>query len=310
MIEDHIDPTAEAHNHMSNLLRTVITSAAGMADKRAQRRQAEMQEIQRRSEAERRVFTERMTAERQAAELVYRRAYQDSWWDRARPEAIASAVAAAGAWAATDPKANDALSHIAEQLENRYGVDLAQAYRDAADPTAVPGQVRADVAQVQQDWSAAVTAETQEAEQAAGGTTPWEAEVLAVAGPTLGRQILDSEGWNHLEHRLDALDAAGEDVTERLRGAVTQRELDSAKDKGVTLAWRLKTPAAGASGGQDSAAAARRAAEGSRPPGQQPSKGSGSSRGMSPLDRQRANLADKQRSTGPERDSGPEAAAG
>jgi hypothetical protein len=33
----------------------------------------------------------------------------------------------------------------------------------------------------------------------------------------------DSEGWNHLEHRLDALDAAGEDVTERLRGAVTQR---------------------------------------------------------------------------------------
>lgn len=287
MIEEHIDPTAEAHNHMSNLLRTVITSAAGMADKRAQRRQAEMQEIQRRSEDERRLFTERMTAERQAAELV----------------------AAAGTWAATDPKANDALSHIAEQLEDRYGVDLAQAYRDAADPTSVPGQVRADVAQVQQDRSAAVTVEAQQAEQGGEGSTPWQAEVLAAAGPSLGRQILDSEGWNHLEHRLDALAAAGEDVTERLRSAVTQRELDSAKDKGVTLAWRLKTPAAGAGGGQDSAAAARRAAEGSRPPGQQTSKGPGT-RGMSPLDRQRANLADKQRSTGPERDSGPEAAAG
>ncbi len=38
MIEEHLDPTAEAHAHISNLMRTVITAAAGMADKRAQRR--------------------------------------------------------------------------------------------------------------------------------------------------------------------------------------------------------------------------------------------------------------------------------
>lgn len=112
------------------------------------------------------------------------------------------------------------------------------------------------------------------------------------------------------QHRLNTLDASGEDVTDRLRAAVTQRELATAKDKGVTLAWRLKGPAAGAAGGKEDADAARRAAEGSRPPGQKPSKGSGAGRGAMPLDRQRANLADKQRSAGPERDSGPEAAAG
>lgn len=264
MIEEHLDPTAEAHAHMSNLLRTLVTSAAGVADKRAQRRAHEQQDMQRRSEAEQRALNERVTAERQAAELVYRRTSRDSWWEKARPEEISEAVAAAGAWAGSDPRANDALSHIGEQLEARYGLDLTELYRSGQDPNTIPGQVRDQV--VTSEAARATAAAEAAAARPVDAGPPWEAEVLDAAGPTLGRQILDSEGWPHLQQRLTALDAAGEDVPGRLTRAVNERELDSAKDKSLALTWRLKKPAADTSAGKHGADASRRATTGASPP--------------------------------------------
>lgn len=301
MIEEHLDPTAEAHAHMSNLLRTLVTSAAGMADKRAQRRAQEQQDMQRRSEAEQRAFNERITAERQAAELVYRRTSRDSWWEKARPEEIGEAVAAAGAWAGSDPRANDALSHIGEQLEARYGLDLTDLYRSGQDPNTIPGQVRDQVA-TSEAARATAAAETAAA-RPVDARPPWEAEVLDAAGPTLGRQILDSEGCPHLQQRLTALDSGGEDVPGRLTRAVNERELDSAKDKSLALTWRLKKPAADTSAGKHGADASRQATVGASPPGQRSTPG--------PADAQRrAKFADKQRKAGPDREAGPEAAAG
>lgn len=305
MIEEHLDPTVEAHAHISNLLRTLVTAAAGITERRAQRREAEAREVQRRSETEQRAFAERINAERQAAELVYRRAYQDSWWAKASPQAIADAAGAAGLWAASDPRAHDAFVHIGERLQDRYGLDLAELWAEGGgDPGTAAGLVRDRVAQISHDREV-TAAEQATARQATG--VPWEAEVLDAVGPKLGHQIIDAEGWPHLQRRLTDLHATSEDVPDRLRRAVAQRELDSAKDKAVALTWRLNTPAAGT--GTHAATAAQRA---SSSPGTQPQKSaSGHDTGRGGRGRQRrADFADRQRRERTGRDDGPEAAAG
>jgi len=294
MIEDHIDPTGEAHTHISNLLRTAVTAAAAMADKRAQRHQRQLQDMERRSEAERRTFTDRLNAERQTAELVYRRAYQDSWWEKARPEDIAAAVGAAGAWAGADPKAADALRHIGEQLHDRHGLDLDELYRAAQDPAAVPEQVHATL-----------TRDT--SPRRAGDGPPWHAEVLAAAGETTGRGILESQGWPELAERLDALHVSGEDVAGWLQRAVAQRELGTANDKSLALLWRLK-PAQDTTASSTGADVARVAAAGAgapRPGRDRPGRPAGSF-----VARQLPNSARRQQQARSGRENGTEAAAG
>src|ERR1700729_1882551 len=51
VIEEHTDPTAEAHAQASNLLRTLLTALATVADRRAQRRQADQERQRHQSEA-------------------------------------------------------------------------------------------------------------------------------------------------------------------------------------------------------------------------------------------------------------------
>ncbi len=82
--------------------------------------------------------------------------------------------------------------------------------------------------------------------------------MLDVAGPALGHQLLRSEGWPHLQDRLTALNQGGDDVRQRLRSAIGERELDSAKDKSLALTWRLKSPAADRHDGKEGANAARK----------------------------------------------------
>ena len=104
MIEEHTDPTAEAHAQASNLLRTLLTALATVADRRAQRRQADQESQRHQSEAERRELEKRIEAERESAYLVYRRVYDESWWASPSPRKVADAVVAAGTWAGDDPE--------------------------------------------------------------------------------------------------------------------------------------------------------------------------------------------------------------
>lgn len=293
MIEEHLDPTTEAHAHITNLLRTVVTAAAGVAERRARQREEQQRDAQRRSDEHRRALNERLAAERHTAQLVYRRAHQDSWWNKARPDDIAAAVEAAGTWAAADPRASDALDHITGRLHDRYGIDLPDLYRTAQDPAVVAGTVRDRLADLQQ-----TQAET-------GPNSPWDAKaaVLTAAGPRLGAEILAAEGWHHLQRRLDTMHDAGAEVPEQLRRAVIERELDTAKDKALAVAWRLKTPAASArTVDTHGATAARRASHGV-PPSGSPSKASGSTQAA-------RRFAANQRRTDSQRDAGPEATAG
>jgi hypothetical protein len=301
MIEEHIDPTAEAHAQLSDLLRTLVTAAAGMADKAAQRRAAEEQAAARAAEAERRAFQERIDAERQTAFLAYRRVHDDRWWDTATPENIHDAVLAAGTWARSDPRADDAWLTIGDRLAGHYGIDLEglarRAREDPEHASSVPAVVHGQVAQAQRN-----APEAQAARQAASAVPPqdrWKREVTAVASGDLGAQILGSEGWPRLQDRLDKLQGVGKDPAAELRRAIGQREMDTAVDKAITLSWRLKETQA-RSGGEDTAKPTRQASAGAPPPGQ-----------PSAPETNAARFAKKQaKHNQAQRDAGPESASG
>jgi hypothetical protein len=282
VIEEHVDPTTETHAQISNLIRTLVTAAAGVAEKRAQRREAEQREAARQSDMARHAFEERMRAEREIAYLIYRNVERDRWWDRATPKDIADTVEVAGSWANTDPRAQAALNRVKEEVHHRYGIDL----QDGATPTEVLDQVEA----ARQAAQGAVPNEHEHADRSA--RLPWEQEILDAVGDELGNQVIASEGWPQLQNRLSHLHASGVDVHERLRNAVTERELDTAVDKAITLVWRLKP-------GPHTPAQTKPATNGSPPPGK---------RTKSESDPER--FAKKKMVSEHHRDNGPESTTG
>jgi hypothetical protein len=278
VIEEHVDPTTETHAQIANLIRTLVTAAAGVAEKRAQRREAEQREAARQSDMARHAFEERIRAEREIAYLIYRNVERDRWWERATPKDVADTVEVAGTWANTDPRAQAALNRVKEELHHRYGIDL----QDGATPLEVLDQVEAAK-------RAAQGAVTNQQEHASGpARPPWEQEILDAAGDELGRKVIASEGWPQLQNRLSHLQASGLDMHERLRNAVTERELDTAVDKAITLVWRLKP-------GPNTPAQTTPATRGSPPPGKRTKAESDPER-----------FAKKKMATEHHRDNGPE----
>ena len=242
MIEEHTDPTAEAHAQASNLLRTLLTALATVADRRAQRRQTGQERQRHRAEAERRETEKRIEAEREAAYLVYRRVYDESWWAAASPRKLAEAVVTAGTWAGADPRARDAWGELSEQLQARYGIDLdALAHRASTGASAreVASTVRGQVEQVRQAAQARPGPAARATEANAGWARRWEAEVLAAAGAELGARVIAEKGWPQLQERLDELKAAGKDVSARLPAAIGNDRLHGARDRASLLRYRL-----------------------------------------------------------------------
>ena len=236
MIEEHTDPTAEAHAQASNLLRTLLTALATVADRRAQRRQTEHEHQRHQAETERRELERRMEAEREAAHLVYRRVYDESWWSAASPRKLADAVVAAGTWAEADPRARDAWSELSEQLQARYGIDLEALARQAGatgtPAVQVASEVRGQVGQAQQAGQASDMPRAKR----------WEAEVVSLAGAELGAEIIAAKNWHHLQDHLDRYQLAGEDALAHLSEALSEGELTTANDKSRVLITRMHYP--------------------------------------------------------------------
>jgi hypothetical protein len=251
MIEEHTDPTAEAHAQASNLLWTLLSALATVADRRAQRRQAD-QDLQRhQSEDQRRELEKRIEAERESAYLVYRRVYDESWWVSPSPRKVADAVVAAGTWAGEDPRARHAWAELSEQLNARYGIDLDALARQPAGTTGpveqVASGVREQVERAQQagpptDQPGAGTRSVSTEGQAAPSARRWEAEVVKVAGAELGAQIIAAEAWYHLQNRLDKYQAAGEDPVQHLSEALAEGGPATANDKSRVLISRMNHP--------------------------------------------------------------------
>ena len=233
MIEEHTDPTAEAHAQASNLLRTLLTALATVADRRAQRRQAGQERQRHQAEAERRETEKRVEAERETAHLVYRRVYDESWWASASPRKLADAVVAAGTWADQDPRARDAWGELSEQLQARYGIDLdalaRQVNATGTPAREVASEVRGHVERARQAGQASDMARAKR----------WEAEVLAAAGAELGARVIAEKGWPQLQERLDELKAAGKDISARLPAAIGNDRLHGARDRASLLRYRL-----------------------------------------------------------------------
>jgi hypothetical protein len=251
MIEEHTDPTAEAHAQASNLLRTLLTAAATLADRRAQRRQADRENRRQQSQAERRELEKRTYAERESAYLVYRRVYDEGWWASPSPKKVADAVMAAGTWAVDDPRARDAWAELSEQLQGRYGIDLDTLARQDPGVGTPVEQVASGVReQVEQARQGGPQAEEPDARARSGGTTGqaassaerWEAEVVQVAGAELGAQIIAAEAWYHLQNRLDKYQAAGEDPLGHLSEALAEGGLATANDKSRVIISRMNHP--------------------------------------------------------------------
>ena len=244
MIEEHTDPIAEVHSLTSNLLRTLLTALATLADRHAQRLHADQERQRHQSEAERRELEKRIEAERDAAHLAYRRVYDQNWWATVTPRKIADAVVAAGAWAGDDPRARDAWTELSEQLSARYGIDLDTLARESGGK-AVPVEQVASGARDQVERA-------QKAGQAEPGGGPvekgvsskrrWEAEILELAGAELGAEIIAEEGWPGLQARLDKFKDAGQDPSARLSAAIAKGEFDTARDKASVLKFRVGNP--------------------------------------------------------------------
>jgi len=86
------------------------------------------------TEQQNRELQARFDAERASARAELAPIYERSWWDAASVEQIANVHETATAWRGIDSEADRAGKRIAEEVRDRYGLDVQDL---EADPTAM-----------------------------------------------------------------------------------------------------------------------------------------------------------------------------
>lgn len=130
MAEDN-DGIADA---LDGQLRIALTVAAQMGARLARLREELARTRQAQTEQQNRELQVRFDAERAAARAEQAPVYEHSWWDAASVEQIANVHETATAWHGIDSEADRAGERIAQEVQERYGLDV----RDLdADPAAV-----------------------------------------------------------------------------------------------------------------------------------------------------------------------------
>lgn len=115
-------------------LRVLLTAAGQVGERLARAREESLRRAQADSEREAWELRSRFDAEHRTARAELGNVYRPDWWDQAGAEQIASAYAAARAWAHDDPEAVRAEQQLRQEVRSRYGIDLDAT---GADPTAV-----------------------------------------------------------------------------------------------------------------------------------------------------------------------------
>ncbi|WP_085370105.1 hypothetical protein [Leifsonia sp. NCR5] len=113
-------------------LRIALTVAAQLGARFARIREALARTRQAQTEQQNRELQARFDAERAAARAELAPVYQRSWWDSASVERIANAHKTATAWHSIDPEADRAGERIAEEVRDRYGLDVQDLDADPA----------------------------------------------------------------------------------------------------------------------------------------------------------------------------------
>lgn len=115
-------------------LRIALTVAAQLGARVARIREELARTRQAQTEQQNRELQARFDAERAAARAELAPVYERTWWDAASVDQIAGVHETATAWHGIDPEADRAGERIAEEVRDRYGLDV----RDLdADPAAV-----------------------------------------------------------------------------------------------------------------------------------------------------------------------------
>lgn len=196
---------------LEGTIRVAVTAAGRVGEMQARQREQQLREAQARSQQEASELGARLAGERDAARASFTAVYRPEWWDAAQPEDIARAYQTARAWSEVDPEAVRAEQRIAQELRDRYGVDL-------------PEQVASNPAAVREALNRA-----EEARNTAAGERA-AAERDAVEGVGLIAQA-------------DAIDAAADELDGRFHDLLSDRDERVDEFESPTVAADQLTPA-------------------------------------------------------------------
>lgn len=177
---------------LEGTVRVAVTAAGRAGELLARQREQQMREAQARSQQEAAELGARLAGERDAARASFTAVYRPEWWDAAQPEDIARVYQTARAWSDVDPEAVRAEQRIAQELRDRYGVDL-------------PEQVASNPAAVREALNRAEEARN----TAAGERAAAERDVVEGVG---------------LIAQADAIDAAADELDGRVHDLLSDRD--------------------------------------------------------------------------------------
>lgn len=113
--------------------RTVTTAAARVIEQIARARQQRDDELERLTRSTASEDRKRYAAERETARAELAQTHNTDWWDVARPETVAHAVATADAWADRDPSFQLDSDRLHHEIDRRYSPHETPTAPDTAD---------------------------------------------------------------------------------------------------------------------------------------------------------------------------------
>lgn len=182
-------------------LRVALTVAAQLGARFARIREELARTRQAQTEQQNRELQARFDAERAAARAELAPVYERSWWDSASVEQIAGVHETATAWHGVDSEADRAGERIAEEIRDRYGLDM---YDLEADPAAV----REALARAERTRSDAAASRGESAVDVA------EAGAFLTAAETLDRAAEERQRLEDERERDELRDDANADRAE------------------------------------------------------------------------------------------------
>ena len=183
-------------------LRIALTVAAQLGARVARIREELARTRQAQTDQQNRELQARFDAERAAARAELAPVYERTWWDAASVDQIAGVHETATAWHGIDPEADRAGERVAEEVRDRYGLDVQ-------DLDADPAAVREALARAERSRSAAASSRGESVVDVA------EAGVFLTAAETLDR--VAEERQRQADERDEKAAEVGGAVDDQLR---------------------------------------------------------------------------------------------
>lgn len=131
-------------DEVEHALRLGLATAAQLADRFARARQELARDAQRRSDDDHRQLEARFRAESASAAARLSVVERAEWWNAPSPQQIVSMYELAHQWRDDHPRAANAADTIAQQVQDRYGIDVTN-------PDPDPDELRAALARAEID---------------------------------------------------------------------------------------------------------------------------------------------------------------